>query len=520
MKEKSRILIYPLVIMGLVLILTTTCKKKEEVPVLTTYVVNEITITTATCGGLILSDGGAAITARGVCWSTGETPTLADSKTTSSTSAASFTCTSTDLTGGTTYYVRAYATNSAGTGYGTAVSFTTLPVELPVLTTSAVSEIADITATCGGNITSDGGSAITARGVCWSIAATPTTADSKTTDGTGTGEFTSSITGLTAGTIYYVRAYATNSAGTAYGTAVSFSTLAPQGAPELTTSAVSDITQTTATCGGNITSEGTSAVTARGVCWGTGDSPTTADSKTTDGTGTGEFTSSITDLTAETTYYVRAYATNSIGTAYGTAVSFTTEEGVITDFDGNVYTKVTIGTQVWMVEDLRTTHYNNGDSIPNVTGQAEWVALTTPGYTWYNNEEATSYGAYYNWYTVNTGNLCPTGWHVPTDAEWTTLITYLGGDTEAGGKLKEVGTTHYVDPNTGATNGSGFTALPGGYRNLDGPYYDLGNYGFWWSSTEIGTNAWSRNTHNSTTIVERNENDKHFGFLVRCLKDN
>jgi hypothetical protein len=279
MKKKSKNLIYPLVIMGLVLLLTSSCKKKDEVPALTTYVVSEITITTAACGGLIISDGGAAITERGLCWSTGETPTIADSKITSSSTAVSFTSAITGLTGGTTYYLRAYATNSAGTGYGTAVSFTTLPVEVPVLTTSAASAITETTAASGGNITSDGGSAVTARGVCWNTAADPTTADSKTTDGTGTGEFTSAITGLTAGTIYYVRAYATNSAGTAYGSAVSFSTLSAAGAPELTTTTASDIDVTTATSGGTITSEGTSAITESGVCWSTGATPTIADSK-------------------------------------------------------------------------------------------------------------------------------------------------------------------------------------------------------------------------------------------------
>jgi hypothetical protein len=166
MKKKNRILIYSLIIMGLVLMLTNSCKKKEEVPGLTTSAVSDITKTTATGGGLITSDGGSAITARGVCWSTGATPTIADSKTTSSTSAVNFTSAITGLSAGTTYYVSAYATNGAGIGYGTAVSFTTLPVDVPALTTSAASEITDITATSGGNITSDGGSAVTARGVC------------------------------------------------------------------------------------------------------------------------------------------------------------------------------------------------------------------------------------------------------------------------------------------------------------------------------------------------------------------
>ena len=183
---------------------------------------------------------------------------------------------------------------------------------LPTVTTTAVSNITATTADSGGNVTDDGGDAVTARGVCWSTSESPTTADSKTTDGTGTGEFTSSITGLAAGTTYYVRAYATNAVGTSYGSQVSFTA---DSAPTVTTTAITNITETTADSGGNVTDDGGDTVTARGVCWSTSESPTTADSKTTDGTGTGEFTSSITGLTAGTTYYVRAYATNAVGTS-------------------------------------------------------------------------------------------------------------------------------------------------------------------------------------------------------------
>jgi len=188
--------------------------------------------------------------------------------------------------------------------------------------TTAASAITGTTATSGGNVTGDGGATVTTRGVCWSTSANPTIANSKTTNGTGTGTFTSSITGLTAGTFYYVRAYATNSAGTGYGTQISFTTVS---VPILAaTTAASSVTETTATSGGNVTGDGGAAVTARGVCWSTSANPTIANSKTTNGTGTGTFTSSLTGLTANTLYYVRAYATNSMGTGYGTQVSFTT----------------------------------------------------------------------------------------------------------------------------------------------------------------------------------------------------
>ncbi len=294
-----------------------------SLPTVTTAAVTNITQTTATSGGNVTSDGGATVTARGVCWSTTTTPTTANSHTTDGSGTGSFTSSLTGLSMGTFYYVRAYATNSVGTAYGSQVTFTTLPCTPPTVTTAAVTNITQTTATSGGNVTSDGGATVTARGVCWSTATSPTTANSHTTDGSGTGTFTSSLTGLTMGTLYYVRAYATNSTGTAYGNQVTFTTLSCN-APTVTTAAVTNITQTTATGGGNVTSDGGGAVTTRGVCWSTTANPTTANNKTTDGSGTGTFTSSLTGLTANTLYYVRAYATNSAGTSYGSQVNFTT----------------------------------------------------------------------------------------------------------------------------------------------------------------------------------------------------
>ncbi len=197
----------------------------------------------------------------------------------------------------------------------------------PTVTTNPVSSITSNSAVCGGNVTSDGGATVTARGVCWSTSSYPTTSNSRTTDGNGTGTFTSYISGLSSSTIYYVRAYATNSSGTSYGSNVIFTTNPASGnMPTVTTNTVSSIKSNSAVCGGNVTSDGGSTVTARGVCWSTSSNPTTSNPRTTDGSGTGTFTSNISGLNPDTTYYVRAYATNSKGTSYGANVSFTTKK--------------------------------------------------------------------------------------------------------------------------------------------------------------------------------------------------
>lgn len=196
----------------------------------------------------------------------------------------------------------------------------------------------------------------------------------------------------------------------------------------------------------------------------------------------------------------------------------------MTDQDGNIYKTIKIGTQTWMAENLRTTKYNDGTAIPNVTDGKAWTALTTPAYSWYNNDATVYeaiYGALYNWYTVNTGKLSPTGWHIPNDDEWTTLITFLGDENVAGGKLKEIGTTHWITPNTEADNRSGFTALPGGYRHIGGSFDYIGYSAAWWSSTAGNTDdAYTRFLGNNYNFVYSYTNNVGNGFSVRCVKDN
>ena len=295
-----------------------------DIPSLTTSTITNILSNSATGGGNIVNDGGSPVTSRGVCWSTFPSPNVSlSTKTIDGSGTGNFSSSLTSLNSNTTYYLRAYATNSLGTAYGNEVSFTT--ISLPTITTTSAFSITAYTASSGGIISNNGGSAVTSRGVCWSTSINPTISlSTKTIDGSGSGPFSSSITGLTPNTTYHVRAYATNSVGTAYGSDEVFTTLQIS-LPTVTTTNASAIMNSSSISGGNVTFSGNLPVTARGVCWSTSPNPTIAlSTKTIDGLGVGTFTSNLTYLTANTLYYVRAYATNSLGTSYGPEVTFTT----------------------------------------------------------------------------------------------------------------------------------------------------------------------------------------------------
>jgi uncharacterized protein (TIGR02145 family) len=524
----------------LVIFIVYTCKKRPDPPVLTTKDVTKISYSTATSGGDVTNDGGGEIVTRGICWSINPGPTVSDSIAKEAGGLGVFTCNISNLTPNTMYYVRAFATNVDRVGYGNEVSFTTSQTTAPVLTTTAISSIESSNAVSGGNITSDGGLAVTARGICWNTSQDPAIADNKTEDGEGTGVFTSSLTGLSQGTTYFVRAYATNSSGTSYGATISFKTLAP---PTVTTATISGLTQTSAIFGGNVTDSGGVKITARGVCWSISPNPTIAlSTRTSDAIGSGTFSSSLTGLTINTTYYLRAYATNSIGTSYGNEISFyTLKDNQTTDIDVNIYNTVNIGSQVWFKENLKTTRYASGDQIPNVTNTAQWQNLTSGAWCYYNDDSQynTSYGKLYNWQAVaDTRKVCPSGWHVPSDAEWKTLEQYLGMDPfelnvtnfrgstpNVGGKLKKVDAALWTAPNLGATDETGFSAIPGGRYNQDGTFTNLTLEGTWWSSTLAIANtnlAWLRilnyNNRGSYRSIPTGSMIGG-GFSIRCVKD-
>jgi len=628
-------------------------------PTVVTLSITDITENSAISGGNITRDGGSPVTARGVCWGTSENPTTSNSLTIDGTGTGTYTSNITDLSLNTTYYVRAYATNSEGTAYGEQKSFKTNQDEdeegstfvdprdgdpyetvtigeqvwmaenlayLPAVsapTSRSSTELHyyvydyDGTDVAAAKVTAN----YTTYGVLYNWPAALTAcpdgwrlpsdeewkqleiylgmswidADNNSWRGTdeggklkeaGISHWASPNTGATnssgftalAGGLLGVESAFENIGSSGYwwsstdedersawyrilsynnslvcrhrySDAIGLSVRCIQGNQGnivlyVTTGDVSDISTTTATCGSNVRVHGADAVTARGVCWSTSENPTTSNSITTDGTSVGDFISNLTGLSPNTTYYIRAYATISERTYYGEQKSFTTfsekSYGSFTDSrDGNQYETITIGEQVWMAENLAY--------LPSVvgpaTGSMETAYYYVYGYDGTDVEDAkaylyhdprtepySTYGVLYNWPAALTA--CPDGWHLPSDDEWKQLEIYLGmseeeadettgrsTDGDEGGKLKEAGTSHWNTPNTGATNESGFTALPGGYCPNNGYFFNIGALGYWWSSTSFGSTAWYRSLSSSRSSITRDDTYKDHGYSVRCLQD-
>lgn len=316
--------------------------------------------------------------------------------------------------------------------------------------------------------------------------------------------------------------------------------------PVLTTETVYGVARTSAWSRGAILQPGSDTILDHGFCWSTGMDPTLADQhESSDYFWEGALQSYITGLEPNTAYFIRAYATHPAGTGYGNIVTFTTKPATayvqfnvdlsydsIADIEGNVYKTISIGGQVWMAENLKTTQFNDGTPIPLINESSAWMNLNTPGYGWYENNEAVFknlYGAYYNWYAVINGNLCPSGWHVPTDEEWKTLEIFLGMSQEQadiagyrgnqeGAKIKETGTYNWVQESETGTNESGFTALPGGSTSGG-----EGSIGIWWSATEVEPSpyslVWCRWVFWDASWIARSEFNKSDGLNVRCIKD-
>ncbi len=297
--------------------------------------------------------------------------------------------------------------------------------------------------------------------------------------------------------------------------------------PVVLTSNYNNVLLSTVDFKGIVTDDGGFFVKKRGFCWSsTYQNPTIHnDTMVSFGDGAGAFSSTIKGLKGQTKYYIRSYATNNNGTGYGSIFSVKTIDTTITDIDSNHYRIVQIGIQIWMAENLKVTHYLDGEDIPDVTDATKWTNLTTGALCWYNNEPlsyGTIYGALYNWYAVSDSrNLSPAGWHVPTDTEWTTLIKYLGEEGVAGGKMKEKGTAYWLSPNTGADNSSGFSALPGGACSYNGTFDGVGSFGYWWTATENSTlNAWTFKLYSTSAGTTRGQYYKSTGLSVRCVRNS
>jgi uncharacterized protein (TIGR02145 family) len=499
--------------------------------------------------GEVLNEGGSTVTERGVCWNITGNPNTTEYNVKSVTGGTGIFVVNigNEITWDITYYLKAYATNNKGTGYGNEIVFmVNRPGDnFPSLTTHRVdpASIKQTTALFSGTLSPGSDVNFTERGFFYSTHPDPTSLDNKVNTGAGgIGNFTYNITGLSPDKEYYMRAYAKNSKGTLYGAEFSFKTL-PMTIATVKTSNAVEIGSTTATLGGIVTEDGGDAVTERGVCWSTSQNPTILSSKTSDGKGNGSFTSSLTGLTANTTYYVRAYAINNSGTAYGEQVSFKTTAsgnptGTFTDSrDGRTYKTVKIGEQVWMAENLAY--------LPEVSN-ASGYSLTLPVYYVYgfngvdvNLAKATDnykkYGVLYNFPAAEAS--CPEGWHLPTDYEWTTLENHLilngynYDGTTVGNKIAKslaANTDWYntfIKGSAGndlpTNNSSGFSALPGGYQ-LSGSFRSLTTFTAWWTSTrQISSRYnWIREMNNSYVYINRSGNARNVGYNVRCIKND
>jgi hypothetical protein len=361
-----------------------TLSTLNNLPILVTNDATSITATTAVLNGNVTGDGGSAVTQKGIVWAMTTGPNLSSNlgNLTLGGGLGTIAVGPTGLTPGATYYVKAYATNSNGTAYGNEVTFKTLATN-PSILTYTPSNVTGSTALAGGYNIYDGGSAVTAKGVVWSTSTGPTVAlATKSNDGTGTSSFTTTVPSLSPVTRYYIRAYVTTSFATAYGPEISFLTTANP--PTLSTVAISSITSTSASSGGTITSDGLGSITAKGVVWSTSTEPTIAlSTKTSNGSGSSNFTSSITGLAPVTKYYVRSYATNSGGTGYGAEVSFTTLAGLAVLTTSNA-TSITITSAI-----LGGEVTNEGGAAVSEKGVV-WNTLTAP--TVSNNKQATGTG--------------------------------------------------------------------------------------------------------------------------------
>ena len=493
-----------------------------NLPTVTSSSVTDLSPSTAKIGGNVSDNGGFEVSERGIYWSPSPNPMLTGLKVLLGSGNGAFSYSLTELSKAVTYYYVAFATNIKGTAYGEVVSFTTIPVLATVYTKSAY-KIKPYSAYVGGTISSNGGSEITERGIYWGTSPNTESTGTKRTIGIGNGSFVDSIKTLSPGVKYYSKAYAINSLGVSYGAEVSFTTLGEK--PSAATQKASVIKTNEVTLTGIIDNNDlTTTVTFEyGTTNSYGNTVTAVGSPLS---VADTLSATLTGLTPSTTYHFRVVAQNELGATYGADSIFKTVitgiAGTVSDNSGNSYSTIGIGYQEWMVDNLKTTKLNDGTAITLVDKDTLWAKLATPAYCWYSNDinNKTAYGAIYNWYTVNSNKLCPSGWRVPSMSDYETLIGYVGGFVKAGGMLKETGISHWFSPNTGATNQFLFKALPGGKRNENGIFDFMQTEGNWWTSSNYSTltASYLNMVFNSSMSLQGYINKKN-GMSVRCVKN-
>ena len=529
-------------------------------PTVMTTGVADVAHTTVTLNGSVVYIGGAPVAAKGFCYDTVMHPTVGSATVSCGSGSGSFSANLLNLTSGTTYYVRAYATNLWGTNYGEELSFTTLVEYAPSVEILPASEISYTSFTCGGDVTDSGTYAVTARGFCWSTEPDPVMTGEHLHVGNGAGTFSATLADIQPETTYYVRAYAVNAVGVTYSTPITVTTLTPT-IPTVTTDNVSTYNW----CTGTVVDDGHAPVTQRGFVYDTLPNPTLSNGVViAEGNGLGEFSELLTGLSIGKLYFVRAFATNARGTGYGDQLYFTAESDIqtVTDYDGNVYNTVTIGTQVWMKENLKTTHYSDGWPIElGLTTQSNNVAYYY--YPGKNVSNVEMYGLLYNWAAVMRNSkssnanpsgvqgICPTGWHVPSAAEWNQLRDYVnshsiyacGGISDQTAKALADSIGWYINPNNNictpssdpsSNNATGFSARQAGSTSTVSV---ASNGGSGWDGAMF--HCTTENNFNQSNIyyagidytisstfrwpVEggtgSSYTNKRAGFSVRCLRD-
>ena len=524
-----------------------------QAPEATTQLPTNVTTVTATLNGSVNANQSSTVVTfeYGPTNAYGSTVTVTPSPVTGNSSTV-VSAGITGLTPGMVYHYRIKAVSSLGTDYGEDMTITTVG-QVPIAITQQASNVQVSTATMNGTVNANHLPTVFSfeYGLTSSYGNTASPASNQVT---GTADVRVSINpvGLTGGTIYHYRVVATNLLGTTYGDDVTFITDEPF---SLSTNSVTGVTYNSAVVGGSIANNGGFAISSRGACWSKNPNPTINNEHTITGAGEGSFTSPIKCLDEQSTYYVRAFATYSGGTVYGNQESFSTDPcpivfnpnltyRTVMDLDGNCYKTIQIGDQVWMAENLRTSRYNDGYLIPNVTSAVEWSELCYTiqnedgevpagigAYCWYDNDSITyenEYGKLYNWMAVSTGKLCPVGWRIPVLSELTQLKQDLDPFTNTWGSyVMETGNDHWaVNPfpeGIFVTNSTGFTALPGGSRATNGEFSRLGQISAYWASDKWWFPNWAYRLtipFHSVSSPSMTSSQIGDGLSVRCIKDN